>query len=345
MAFGDRSLLSPALHAKLSAVGKALGRSGSDQALREALADLATLPATEVVRASREIAWAAGLDWWRQPSLRETLLRWLSSEQTLMARNPDYAWLFLFHPDGRVRELALDHLETPPGSQFFFAALAWRLNDWVGPVRLAAQRCVQRVASQIPATVAADTAKYLLGRRLIWGRWHDTAASLDLVYGRDDVLSEFVSTLEKQPSGASGAHLRNALRFSSLDRYLPHVAEIAIEPAIRAVAYQCLISGRATWLAGFEWIWIDKVYGLQKRVPVFDTRDIKREHDRVFFIARGVRDKSPVVRRAVADAMISVRSQIDDEAPLVARLADDPNPAVRSRADFMLRHPPPRKPP
>jgi hypothetical protein len=40
------------------------------------------------------------------------------------------------------------------------------------------------------------------------------------------------------------------------------------------------------------------------------------------------------------DALIAARAQLPDENNLIARLADDRSPAVRSRADFMLRHPP-----
>jgi len=46
------------------------------------------------------------------------------------------------------------------------------------------------------------------------------------------------------------------------------------------------------------------------------------------------------VRRVAADALIADRGQLPDEATLIAQLAKDPSSAIRSRADYMLRHPP-----
>jgi hypothetical protein len=121
---------------------------------------------------------------------------------------------------------------------------------------------------------------------------------------------------------------------------LSALAVQAVQPSVRAVAYQCLISGKARWQIGYEWIWIDKVYGQRKRIPAFETRDIWRDRPVLGYIADGLRDKSAFVRKIVADALIAVRSQIPDERDFVARLANDPNPVLRARADFMLRHPP-----
>jgi hypothetical protein len=255
-----------------------------------------------------------------------------------MAKNPDYAWLFLFHPDGHVREAALQSVNAFPGSAFFLAALAWRLNDWVEPVRAAARRCVERISIEVPAAVAADAAPYLLERRLVWGRWHDEAEALDLIFARSDVLAAVATLLQKRPTGSLGACLGNALRYPSIDPYLPQLAAAAIQPAVRAIAYRCLISGKAIWPIGFEWAWIDKVYGLRRRIPTLHTRNIQRDRPAVDFVSAGIRDKSPFVRKVVADAMIAVRTQIPNEEALAAHLAMDRSSAVRSRADFLLRH-------
>jgi len=114
------------------------------------------------VRASREIATSAGLGWW-QPEKRPIQiipthgappfsrlkyflgLEWVPSDNELLAANPNFAWLFLFHPSGYVREAALCYVDAPPESSFFFTALAWRLNDWAAPVRQAAEHCFKRI--------------------------------------------------------------------------------------------------------------------------------------------------------------------------------------------------------
>jgi hypothetical protein len=257
----------------------------------------------------------------------------------LLAANADLAWLFLFHPSGYLREAALYHITTPPTSPFFLSALAWRLNDWAEPVRQAAKRCVKHVAPDIAAAVAGDAAVYLLERRFVWGRWRDEGNILDLVFTRDDVLAALATRLQEQSTGPLAACLRHALRYPGMDQHLPRLAKAAVQPSVRAAAYKCLISGKATWPVGFEWSWIDKVYGLRRRIPTLEARDIQRDRPAADFVAAGIRDKSSFVRKVVADAMIAVRSQIPNEEKLVAQLAADRSSLVRSRADFLLRHP------
>jgi hypothetical protein len=196
-----------------------------------------------------------------------------------------------------------------------------RLNDWVVTVRHAAKRCLARISRNVSANVAADAALYLLERRFVWGRWRNEAGILDLVFKRDDVLAALAIRLETNPTGPLAICLRHALRYPGIDKYLPQLAATAVQPAVRALAYQCLISGKATWIAGFEWAWIDKVYGLRRRVPKLETRMIENGRPAIDFVEEGIRDKSSFVRRIVADSIIAIRSQISDDEALIARLA------------------------
>src|ERR1700732_5114368 len=115
-----RSVLPPHLTPKCVALGTRPGRSNRE--LEDVLADLSALPPNLVVRASREIAIAARLGWWKPQKLplrvvvasRARLGWWWPkkppwlvwpfsrdpSEQELLKKNHDYAWLFLFHPSG-----------------------------------------------------------------------------------------------------------------------------------------------------------------------------------------------------------------------------------------------------
>jgi hypothetical protein len=329
----QRSVLPPTLSAQLSALSTQRFRTLSDSELQDILAEFSTLPAKLIVDASREMMDIVSP---YEPSLLEQLKR---SEQSLMNKDQDYAWFFLFHRSGYIREAALWHVSAPPKSPFFFAALALRLNDWVAQVRQAAKRCFKRISDEVATNVAADAALYLIERRFVWGRWRDEVSILDLVFARDDVLAALAKRLETRPTGSLATCLRHALRYSGIDRHLPQLAATAVQPAVRAVAYQCLISGKATWPAGFEWAWVDKVYGLRRRIPKLETRTVERVRPTGDYVEEGIRDKSPFVRRIVADGLIAMRSQIPDEEALVAHLAMDRSPAVRSRADFLLRHP------
>jgi hypothetical protein len=339
-----RSVLPPSLTAKLATL--ASPRWNSDAELKSILAELSGLPANLIVRASNEIALAARLGW--QPLTDRMASAFVGEpiyvrDLALMRRSPDYAWLFLFHPNGHVRESALDTIKDPPTSAFFSAALAWRLNDWAKPVRQAAQRCAERILRHTDADVAADVALYLLDRHLVWGRWNEEAKALDQMFERRDVMAGIAAQLRQRATGPMATYLRHALRYQGFDEHLPGLAVAAVQPSVRALAYRCLISGKAAWPAGYEWAWIDKVYGIRQRVPKIETRDVQRSVPVSDLVGAAFRDKSAFVRRVAADALIAVRSQVPDDEELIARLEQDRSAAVRSRADFMRRHPMPRE--
>ena len=349
-----RSVLPPPLIAKLSVLSGRLWHGRADPELNDVLAELSALPANLVVHASDEIASAAsiagrqpslhivaadGPRWWRPWTRSPRVTGRPISARVLLNENPDYAWFFLFHPSGFIREAALDSINDPPTSAFFFATLAWRLNDWVGPVRQAAQRCAERVLHRTSADIAAKAALYLLDRRLVWSRWTDEANVLDPVFERRDVIAGLAAHLQEQPTGAVATCLRSASRYPGIDEHLPRIAAAAVQPSVRAVAYQWLIAGKATWLVGFEWAWVDKVYGLRRRLPVLASRNIRATRSAAEWIRQGIHDKSPLVRTVAADALVGARAQVADADALIAVLANDRSSAVRSRADYMMRHP------
>jgi len=339
MTMRSRTVLSSSLTAKLATL--ASPRENRDHELKTILAELSALPAHLVVRASREIAMAAQLGWY---PLTHRLASGFAGEPiyvrdlALMRRNPDYAWIFLFHPSGHVREAALDTLQTPPDSPFLLSALVWRLNDWVEPVRRAATRYLQRVQLRISPNVAASSAPYLLNRRYAWGRWGSEADLLDEIFGRPDVLPILAGFLQRTANGPLAGHLRHALRYPGIDQYLPTLAATAIQPKIRAIAYHCLLTGSVSWVAGFERQWIDKVYGISKRVPKFERRPLRDVKPSPELFWHAARDGSVVVRRAAADALIAASAPVPDEDRLIALFEQDKSPSVRSRGDFLRRH-------
>ncbi|MGJ4880664.1 hypothetical protein [Bradyrhizobium sp. HKCCYLRH1065] len=325
--------------AKLSALTST--RENWDDELPAILTELSALPPQLVVLASRQIALAAHLGW---PTSMDRLIpgffgeRIYFRELSIMRRTPECAWIFLFHPNGHVREAALDTLQTPPLSAFFLAAVAWRLNDWAEPVRRAAARYVQRVQRQIAPDVAASSAPYLLDRRHSWGRWGSSEADLlDEVFGRPDVLPIIAGFLQRTANGSLAKYLRLVVRYPAIDQYLPALAASAIQPQVRAIAYRCLLTGSVTWFAGYGLEWIDKVYGIRKRIPKFDRRPLQDIALPPGLFWQAARDASVIVRRAAADALIASRAAVPDEDRLIAHFEQDKNPSVRSRADFLRR--------
>lgn len=329
------------LSAKLSSLGEQLKRGACDRELRGVLDDLAQLPAVEIVRASSKIPALAGLGTWRpsRPFLLRDLFRKPLSEFDLLKRSPDYAWLFLFHASGYVREAALHAIHIPPASPFFFAAIAWRLNDWVTEVRQAAALCAARTLPRTDPTVAATAALYLLDRQFVWGRWKNVPEVLHSTFSDKHVIAALAVQLRQGVTGRLATCLRYTLKYPGIDEHLPALAAHATQPAVRAVAYQCMLAGKALWPIGYEWAWVDKVYGIRKRVPKLEQRPLSAAPNVGDLIRQGVRDRSPKVRNVVADALIEARKHLPDADQMISILATDSSPSVLSSVDYMLRHP------
>jgi hypothetical protein len=338
-AVSPRSLLPPPLVEALSRLVLRPVKRPTAGEVERVLKAMAALSPDLVVRAGREIASVARLD--ARPSRGgPSLMRFFRpplSDADLLASHPDLAWLFLFHHGGYVRQAALDAISTPPASPFFFAAIAWRLNDWVEPVRAAAARCAARVLHATAPEVAAGSALFLLDRLPSWGRWTNEQRALDEAFAKPEVAAVLADHLREDHTGALGACLRHALRYPSMDAHLPRLAAEAVQPAVRAVSLRCLLARRASWPDGFAWMWIDKASGLSKRVPRFGLRAIPVSAPIAELITQGAHDRSAVVRKVVAEALMEVQPQPANAEAVIARLASDCSAAVRSRADFLMR--------
>jgi hypothetical protein len=335
--------LPPELARRLASAGARLHRRIAlpPGELRAILHELSAIPVDRITNASREITRAAQLDS-RWPPAGFSIRRFFGgpkTEQDLLDIDPDYAWLLIFHKVGYVRQAALDAIQTPPTSPFYFAALALRLNDWVEPVRRSAKRCAQRVLPLASTEVTLEAAPFLLDRRFVWDRWSDEKEVLDSAFSQKPVVQALAAVLKRSTTGPLASRLRFVLQFPAIDDHLPDLAANAREPAVRAVAYKCLLTRRASWPVGSEWIWIDKVYGQQKRVPKLQSRAIDTKRPIAELIREALRDRSAKVRTIAADSLIEARGQLPDEALLIERLAADRSPAVRLRADYLLQRP------
>lgn len=338
----DRSVLPPDLLESLSRLNLRSKRGPSKRALDAILDGLSTLSPHLVVGVYGEIVDIERGVWSKQSlhPLAPRLLVRDSAELDLLKKKPNFAWLFLFHPDGYVREAALEAINTPPASPFFFAALALRLNDWAAPVRAAAERCFARVLARISPAVIADTARFLLDRRLVWGRWSGEDRTLDRVFERPDVADQLAVRLREGTVGPLAACLQQALRYPSIDGHLQRVATEAVQPHVRRLALKCLIEGQAEWLTGFTWVWTDKVYGRRKQVPVFASRQLDCTRPTASELIRnGIVDRSSAVRIVAADALVKLRDQIPDAKALALRLVNDRTPAVRLRGAYLQEQP------
>lgn len=298
----------------------------------------ATMLPAAIASAASEIP-PLGRFYYRQPIGRRfwRSISPIGIEREALDATPGLSWLYIFHGDGRLREAALHRIGDPPPNAFLFAALAYRLNDWAEPVRIAAEACARRVFPRTPSSIVANAALHLLTQKQNWRRWGAEAAALDIALFRADVVDQLASIFQTEPAGALSSAMRQALRSPDMDRYLPDLLKTAAQPAIRAIALQSLIERRGIWLVGFRQEWIDKSLGRSRRVLAFEERPIEHAVPLADLVSAGAADRSAVVRKLAADALIRHADALAGLQETAGRLLHDPSPAVRERMDFYMR--------
>ncbi|MGE7116612.1 hypothetical protein ACQKH7_07410 [Brevundimonas sp. NPDC029107] len=258
-----------------------------------------------------------------------------SADLIMLNHQPALAPIFLSHGDGRVREAALDHL-TEIKAPYIVCAIALRLNDWAGPVRYAAIECADRLLGATSPTVLAEAAKEILPRRSTWTRGDSALLRLDAAFARADVVQAIVNHLAASVTGPCIRILAEVSRTDVVDIWLEHLAFNAAQPNVRALAYRFLIEEEAAWPEGFEHVWIDKTYGMERRIRRYGNRSLSITTDRAHLIAAGAKDRAAAVRLAVADSLVRHRHSLPDPAGLAKELSKDKHPGVRLRAQFVL---------
>lgn len=334
--------LPQALVVRLARVGNGLAAGRLHQAeLDAAISGLIALPAVSVAVAGSTVAECIlrghhGSGW--RPATPQA---YRAAELARLCATPGLERLFVFHPDGYVREAALQTLDGPARTSFEVAAIAYRLNDWAMPVRAAARDCAARVFPETGAEVLVDALLVLLHRMHGWRRWQEDQAAtrtiLDDLMARPDVCERLVARLRTARTGRMGGTLRRACQWPGLDPSLPDLARHAALPSVRAWALRFLIEERATWPEGYRREWVDKSYGLTRRVRVIGERRLIRMPDLETLVAMGAEDRSDAVRRVAADGLAVHRATLAELQALVERLADDKSPSVRWRAAFILK--------
>jgi hypothetical protein len=255
----------------------------------------------------------------------------------LMRQHPSLAWLLTFHWNGRIREPALRALDEPPATASEFIAIALRLNDWVSAVRASAREAASRLFPLTSPDVVAAAAPYLLARRFSWTRWDDEADVLDDALTRPDVAEQLAKSIGELRVGPGGSILRMAARFPPLDPYMPDLARHARHPSVRAVALEMLVAGQARWTIGYNWTWVDKTYGIQKRIAVTAARPLSLTLNVEPLIRDALTDRFAAVRKVAADALYEKRAIIDDAMALARSMLGDVSHPVRERAEFLVR--------
>lgn len=249
-------------------------------------------------------------------------------------------WLNLSHPDGRIREQTLHTLPARIPSTLYAILVLLRLNDWAIPVRAAVRcRLADFAAATAPQHLAAALG-YILRYWTSWGRMSPASKQDALaVLLSDAVAAQLATALARSPAGPMTTLLAQLGQVATIDRHLPHIAAHAIQPGLRAKAYQSLLSGKATWASGKEKEWIEQRYNLYRWRTHLDSRPLTITVERNHTLQQAAADRSPIVRRVAADAIIAALPHLGpSEQHLATRLAVDPNPSVAERGAYILRH-------
>lgn len=258
------------------------------------------------------------------------------SPVSLIARAPGIEHLMLFHASGYVREAALRAMRGTLDSPFWIVAVSHRLNDWVPQVRSAAFDAFGRTVLAAPTPALADAAIFLSGRVREWRRWGAEVDAFRNIVRRPAVARAIADHIAAASHGPMVRAMRSLMKESVVDPYLLMIARSAVQPGLRAAAFQALLDGQVKWAEGWQKKWLDRSFNLWRREPVYRTRALERPSSFDDLLAFAATDRSPSVRKVASRALISHADLASDPVKWAGLLGEDPNRAVREPARFYL---------
>jgi hypothetical protein len=248
-------------------------------------------------------------------------------------------WIDLCSEDGFKREKTLRTLSGAAPNAFLFSMALRRLNDWVIQVREAACDALPVIAKATNPEIVVDVLCSTLPHWNSWGRMNDQEkqALLEII-AIEQVGCSLRTRILSATSGPMTTILSQAGRTEILDNYLTEIAKKAIQPSVRAKAYQCLLEGKIVWLAGRTWVWIDKQYCKGSFKPILGERNLHFTTSFLDTLKSAATDCSPMVRRIAGDSLISALDKIGVESLEMAQLlASDSSPSVAERGKYALK--------
>lgn len=279
----------------------------------------------------------------------ERLIRWQidlflpqHNDQVPNANNPPIGslrWLDLCNADGYKRERALKILTGGAPNSFLLALMFRKLNDWVPEVRIAARNALPLIVEQTDSEIIVDVLFIMLPYWNSWGRIGDDEKQILLsIIAMNKVAESLKNRLIFSASGPAATIFAQAGRVDVLDNFLTEIAELSVQPALRARAYRCLLESKFVWAEGSEFKLIDKRYGIRQRIPVLRERRIEIKIPFIEYLKMAAIDRSPIVRRIAGEILIKQLENIGDDAfKLAELLASDKTVAVAERGLFALK--------
>lgn len=264
---------------------------------------------------------------WSAFAARQDLLEFLN-------RNPDFALLFLTDSDGYLREAAVTLLKLERVSPLLAVLLLHRCNDWVPAVRKVAERRLDEVVQKLTVVQLQALVPTLLGPATSWQRWNGKALNLDGIFRHDAPRQALLRNLMEGWQGPLARQMGRVLRLGLLDSDLPKLAQSARLGAVRAIAIEALLTGKAYWPSGKTKVWTDRSLGQYRMVKAWQSRALDPGLcDPTDVATAAAFDKSVAVRRMVADYLCKHGPRPETERATVALLADR-SPSIVFRMDY-----------
>jgi len=179
-------------------------------------------------------------------------------------------------------------------------------------------------------------APFLLERLSTWRRWGEPPGLVLRTIGRPDCTAELVAQFAKSAEISAGA-LRAAMRIGLLDDHIMALSRTAVRPEFRAVLLKAMLDREVTWVTHYERQWVDKRYGITRRVPVLGRRRLHPPVSVDALIRQGAEDQNPLVRRAAANGLVKNAADLPHVEQLMGLFAADKSPSVRWRMDYLAR--------
>lgn len=249
---------------------------------------------------------------------------------------PFLTWIDLCSGDGFKRERTLRILSGRAPNRFFFAMAVRRLNDWVPQVRSAAREQLPSIAVASNPEDVVDVLCAVVPHWNSWGRSEDEGKrTLLTIASIEAVANTLKSRLISAAAGSLASVLGQVGQISVLDAFLPQIANSAIQPSVRAKAYKSLLDGKATWVAGRKWEWIDIRYCKGHFVSTLCDRPLTTKSSLEETLRAASLDRSAFVRRVAGDILIRELETLGTVGLQLANtLASDPHSSVAERGEF-----------
>lgn len=247
-------------------------------------------------------------------------------------------WLDICNADGFRRERALRTLLNGAPNSFLLALVVRKLNDWVPQVREAARDALPLIVEASDPDFIVDVLFITLPYWNSWGRMGDKEKeTLMKIISMDKVAYSLKKRLLISSSGPVSTIFVQSGRTAALDNFVAEIAKKSVQPSLRAKAYRCQFEGKFVWSEGLAWQWIDKAYGIRRRIPVLKERKISTASPFLENLKMATIDRSPMVRRIAGEMLIRELDNIGDEAfKLASVLASDISPSVAERGIYAL---------